>query len=732
MLNRTSYCAFAVLLMLALSCKAQAQSITLSLPVSNQTYVNNMPVSYSISEPNGTPQSISMQWTLTASSVPGVTVGQVWVLTLTTTNSSTSFSFNPSAVTSDTNFSSVSPNTNLPDGTYNILIRYMRPASVGGATVSSTTKTNVKTDTSTVIPTLTSPATNSTSGRTIAIDYELPETPQSNSTHLIFQNQNTTVDLTMSTAKTVAFNLDTTNISNVVILSATSTTLPDGVYTVTLQYTDTSNHPSTSTSSSNVTVRTVTPSPTISWPLSNTRESTLLFRYTLPVDALPGSAKIIAQPSNTEWTLPNERGEDLSFTPTNVQLADGVYSFILTYQDALGNAPATTIVSNVTLDLRTTIPELLEPERAAYNQIPVSFELPEEALPGSVTLTINNELVTAHITVEDSIETLTLNPKSLATSNHVTNTNIASLPDGTYSITLSYRDSDNHPEATSEALTFFIDTQTLPPTLLTPAQQSNTHPMHISYILPEEPLSGSVRLWFVGPVSVTWTMDNLTTRSINWDFTQTTVPDTAVGVEHATPTPLITGVYAVQLSYQDALGNPAAAMASLDIHITGTEPVVEASAGVNITTPEGDLISGRDGGSITINNTASTFHMHLSTEPTDPVTVTLDAGTLITLTPNTLVFDASNWNQPQAVAISKALTLYATQNITVMMGIQLSSEDKAYDKYAIEPIPIGLSLDNPPSSGCNGCAGHGSAAWLIVWAAAMILKRRKTCSSVPS
>ena len=67
---------------------AAAQSMSLPIPVTSNTYVNNVPISYSVSDPGGAIQSVSITFTQTS----GSAVGTVGILTMKVANNTASFS----------------------------------------------------------------------------------------------------------------------------------------------------------------------------------------------------------------------------------------------------------------------------------------------------------------------------------------------------------------------------------------------------------------------------------------------------------------------------------------------------------------------------------------------------------------------------------------------------------------------------------------------------------------
>ncbi len=116
-----------------------AQSISLTSPVSGASYSSsvNFALNFTITEPSGTPQSISLQ--------------------MTNNSSSTTYEYTLSSTATSQSLSLPVASLGVPDGNYNMFLRYVRPVSAGGANIDSSMVTNVTLDRTTQSPNLTSP-----------------------------------------------------------------------------------------------------------------------------------------------------------------------------------------------------------------------------------------------------------------------------------------------------------------------------------------------------------------------------------------------------------------------------------------------------------------------------------------------------------------------------------------------------------------------------------------------
>jgi hypothetical protein len=123
-------------------------------------------------------------------------------------------------------------------------------------------------------------------------------------------------------------------------------------------------------------------------------------------------------------------------------------------------------------DIMTAAPVLDSPSSGALTRSPVSvsFNLPEPALPGSVKLDFNDGIETRTLTLATSMEgqgqhSFGFNPANPTAAPEVATG--AAIPDGVYSVTLSFQDIGANPAATASTANVTIDTT--PPALTFPA-----------------------------------------------------------------------------------------------------------------------------------------------------------------------------------------------------------------------------------------------------------------------
>lgn len=222
---------------------------------------------------------------------------------------------------------------------------------------------------------------------------------------------------------------------------------------------------------------TTTLAPTLTSPTTNSElGNPVHVSFTIPEAALPGSVKLSF--GTTVLTLASShesRGSHaFSFNPANptasaavasgTAVPDGTYTVTLSYQDALGNSEMSVVATDVVLDAKTLPPTLIAPAASTLltNPISVSFSLPEEALPGSVVLVFGSTVL-ALAPSQESIgaHVFTFDPANPTDSPEITSG--AGLADGTYTVTLAYRDAKGNPAAV--ALSQNITRDTMPPVI---------------------------------------------------------------------------------------------------------------------------------------------------------------------------------------------------------------------------------------------------------------------------
>ena len=115
----------------------------------------------------------------------------------------------------------------------------------------------------------------------------------------------------------------------------------------------------------------------------------------------------------------------------------------------------------------------------------------------------------------------------------------------------------------------YADDTTEAPTLIFPAASSSYEsPIHISYILGEPPMVGSVSISFIGETIITLTMFDDPEVDFNLDIRN--ISDPAIAATTAEKLP--PGVYDVTISYQDAAGSPANTATNMNVEVLDITP----------------------------------------------------------------------------------------------------------------------------------------------------------------
>ncbi|MFN8391325.1 MAG: Ig-like domain-containing protein [Bdellovibrionota bacterium] len=445
------------------------QAPTLTIPASSSTFSTSMGVSYTLPEAVLT-NSVHLKF-FNQSAV------LVEDLTLSSVTSAT-FTFNTKSVSAGANILTFTASS-IPDGLYTVALSYQDAA---GNNAASAFATNVAVDTVTQSPTLTAPASSSSVTSPIAVNINLPETPSAASLTFVNNASSAATVLTLSAVGGArSFTFDPSNIAvDTNITARTATSIPDGVYTVTLAYRDALSNPFATAISTNVTIDTTTLSPTLTAPASGaTVTNPVGVSITIPETASAASLTFInnANSASTVLTLSTASGaRTFAFDPANIpinsnilartatSIPDGTYSVILSYKDVLNNPAASATSTNVKVDTVTQTPSLTAPTAGtvAALALPIAYTLPESPNPGTVNVSFVDaaNAIAEVLTLSDLTSgSFTINPQSVVTNTNVVARTAARIPDGTYSVRLSYSDAYGNPASTSSVTPITINSQ---------------------------------------------------------------------------------------------------------------------------------------------------------------------------------------------------------------------------------------------------------------------------------
>jgi hypothetical protein len=347
------------------------------------------------------------------------------------------------------------------------------------------------------------------------------------------------------------------------------------------------------------------PAPELTHPASSSVQTGGVVRvaYTLPAMPDVNSAHLTFTPvvgaishqygmyfgaSSDDFTFPVSlpSSSPKFYSGGGVALPDGLYNVILDY--TTGGTPQTLTNTNVRIKNSTTPPSLISPQGSTtVNQFPISYSLPDTPNPGSTTLRFT-ELdgpVACTLTLSDiaaaTVRSFTINPANpTAPSEVVSASPTCDLQDALYEIELSYSDTYSNPAATAYAGNVTLDTVTAPPTLLSPVSDADKRGnLAIGYSLGEAGLFGSVKLHFEGPSASSLTLNNFAAGEQYFTLDPASLASSPAVVSVVGDAALASGLYGVALTYQDAVGNPAASSTVATNVQIGPAPVAPPATG---------------------------------------------------------------------------------------------------------------------------------------------------------
>ena len=461
--------------------------------------------------------------------------------------------------------------TSIPDGTYSVTFSYQ---DAQGNPASSST-INLTIDSHTEIASLNLPASGSTYSTQIPIFAILGEAYAPGTVNVTFEYVDGTYSNTITlngNSLSRNFTFDHNNILlSTNVLNSDHTTLPDGLYNVTLAYQDLNANPVYTTTNHNVKIQTTTPSPTITLPINGAVynvASTPTFTYTLPSAPYSGTAQLTLTNGTTAYvyTLPNQSG-NYTYTITTNPPPDGTYSWTVRYQDYLGNPTASSTTNTIKFDRVTLSPSILSPLTNSTNTGTATFTytVPEDAFPGSKQIQIaqNGTTITTIAIVDNNAGSLNLNFNDISLSNNqiAAVTGTTNIPDGTYTLTFSYQDGARN-VASSNSINFTIDESTIRIPISFPLPNTLvTNNLNLKFTLPEPMLSGSLKLHLTSSTdNIFFTLADLTPNTYDWNINPSAnilsvYASKFTAVSPSTITKIPAGNYTLTMIYQDAFGN---------------------------------------------------------------------------------------------------------------------------------------------------------------------------------
>jgi hypothetical protein len=235
------------------------------------------------------------------------------------------------------------------------------------------------------------------------------------------------------------------------------------------------------------------------------------------------------------------------------------------------------ISTNVVKIDNITIPITINsPSQSAYvsNLLPLSFIVPESITPGSLTMSLISSTFSVTYQMSDRAAgayNLNLNSKSDFLLTNPTNflssisTGITSIPVGTYTLTMRYRDLLSNPTSSTSVSGIIFKYTTTPPVLTYPvAATKSSNRLLFKYDISDAPFSGSKKILILKNSVLVTTINLLDNDNDSISFNLHHIASSGgnritsvIGLDS-----LSDGNYTCTFSYQDFLGNPAASVSS--------------------------------------------------------------------------------------------------------------------------------------------------------------------------
>ncbi len=325
---------------------------------------------------------------------------------------------------------------------------------------------------------------------------------------------------------------------------------------------------------------------------------------------------------------------------------DAIHTVTLSYQDALSHPAATAVATNVKIDTATQTPSLTTPLNQGTLSTALSISgfimtLPEPALAGSVKLTLSDGVNPPHVLTLGALaesagqRPVRFDPSALPYAGSGVNPSVSGspVPDGTYTVTLSYQDVLGNPAATASQPGVIVDTVTQAPTFTAPAASATVGTLVTAkFTLPEAP--GFVQFTFTSVNNSATLVFEPTLVNVGAETTVTFDPRDPVNTSSGKITSgagIPDGTYTATLAYRDVGLNALASVAHTNVRVDTTAPTFNLpSNGVPIqraaagTLPDfTGLITTTDATTVTV--TQSPLPSAVTTYTGQPITVTLTA-----------------------------------------------------------------------------------------------------------
>jgi hypothetical protein len=454
-----------------------------------------------------------------------------------------------------------------------------------------------------------------------ALSFTISESPYANTVKVTFTsltNESVYIQYLTGSSSTYAVTYKPSNFAvatnfasptNIVssVAPTNTTVLPNDNYAVKVSYTRTTGGTVVTSTIKNIMIWTLTPQPKIDAPNNSFTSSNMLVKLNIPgyvPDSLPtvraNSKKIVIKDSlsntytltlldtttrlilNTKQLSTTSAILSQTNSPSTLldSLPDGKYKMYFSYQDALSH-PVSTDSTSFTLKTFTKPAQIITPTAGSVFTSNTPFKL-KYYFPDTLASAAFVNIASPTQNINYPIVTTTRSSLEWAPEN--------SLPDGKYSVKLSYMDFLLNPVAITTVDSILIKTKSATPTILSPLNGSVINTIYYKDTL-SEVSSIPDTLSIIGYSTAGLYQErkfafNLNNLSSVLNYNLNTDPSDGLNTLSLTGTPsLPDGNYLLTRKHQDVFGNPYATSNSVNITVkTATKVPLLISPQSNSTT----------------------------------------------------------------------------------------------------------------------------------------------------
>ncbi len=339
---------------------------------------------------------------------------------------------------------------------------------------------------------------------------------------------------------------------------------------------------------------------TMTSPTASTYYSNIAVNYTISETPTSGTVTLLFTGAVTRTLiLNNSLSQSFTIAPGNLSpllgnqigsvlegvtsIPDGTYTVKLSYQH-LGTTTSTPTLGGVVIKTSTNPATLNYPASSSgtyttSNPIRIKYNFPDAVSSGrqlSFLNTSTNQTYSFVLSPSASTDFMLDPNANLGSNANFASASANSIPDGPYTVSLTYSDSLGNPAATTTNSGVVVKYNTLTPTLTYPAASTSyTNILPINFTAPEMATSGTKTLSLLSGTgqTITLQLSDSGLSSFNLDLSQPITHVNNSNIQAASSTAIPDGTYTATFSYQDIYNNPSAhaSNAAISIHtITST------------------------------------------------------------------------------------------------------------------------------------------------------------------